>query len=135
MPSTLLRRRPSGRLAIVPWNRPSLPNYAAVLVETGVGTGDVEDNRIAIPPPPAYGITRGSTLVLAGFISDDLRNESRRVRVERGERLSDISQKTESRPMSYVSQASESEARCDVVRARILEETLNRLQSPNSSRS
>jgi hypothetical protein len=31
-------------MGIAPWNRPPLPTYAAALAETGVGTGDVEDN-------------------------------------------------------------------------------------------
>ena len=46
-----------------PWNRPPLPTYAAVLAQSGVATGDVEDNLIAILPPPAYGNVRGSTLL------------------------------------------------------------------------
>jgi len=137
MPPTLLHRgRPVDRLPIAPWNRPPLPDYAAVLQELNVGTGDVEDNRIAIPPPPAYGVTRGSKLLLAGFISEDLQSASRRIMAERGERLSQSSQRrlsqaswyTVSRPMSYVSQISDSEyeARCDLIRARVLEETLGR---------
>jgi hypothetical protein len=54
--------------SIAPWNRPSLPTYGAVLVQSGVATGDVEDNLIAIPPPPAYGHIRGSTLI---YSTDD----------------------------------------------------------------
>jgi len=46
-----------------PWNRSPLPTYATVLAQSGVSTGDVEDNLIAIPPPPAYGNVRGSTLL------------------------------------------------------------------------
>ncbi|KAG6883513.1 hypothetical protein C0993_005762, partial [Termitomyces sp. T159_Od127] len=42
-----------------PWNRPSLPTYAAALAQSGTGTGDAEDHLIARPPPPAYGNTRG----------------------------------------------------------------------------
>ncbi|KAI0771241.1 hypothetical protein BD413DRAFT_457469, partial [Trametes elegans] len=61
---------PSTAMAFAPWHRPPLPTYAAALAQSGVGTGDVEDNVIAIPPPPAYGNTRGSTLLLAGFLSD-----------------------------------------------------------------
>jgi len=134
MPSTLLHRsRRASRLPMAPWNRPPLPNYAAVLQELNVGTGDVEDNRIAIPPPPAYGVTRGSKMVLAGFISEELRDESRRVRLERGESLSDAgsihSVETRSRPMSYMSQNDEYEARCDMTRARVLSATLDRLQN------
>jgi len=140
MPPTFLHRgRPADRLPITPWNRPSLPNYAAVLQELNVGTGDVEDNRIAIPPPPAYGVTRGSRLVLAGLISEDLRNESRRIQAERGERLSQISrhrmsQASWGRPMSYVSQISDSEyeARCDLIRARVMEQSQGRLNQQGS---
>jgi len=62
------RSSPSTESAIsfAPWNRPPLPTYAAALAQSGVGTGDIEDNLIAIPPPPAYGNIRGSTLLLAG---------------------------------------------------------------------
>ncbi|GLB38620.1 hypothetical protein LshimejAT787_0504850 [Lyophyllum shimeji] len=60
-------------IAFSPWNRPPLPTYAAALAQSGVGTGDVEDHLIAAPPPPAYGNTRGSTLLLAGFLRDSLR--------------------------------------------------------------
>lgn len=59
-------------MGIAPWNRPSLPTYAAALTESGVGTGDVEDNLIAIPPPPAYGKTRGSRLLLSGMLRESL---------------------------------------------------------------
>jgi len=52
-----------------PWNRPSLPTYAAVLSQSGYATGDSDDHLIAIPPPPAYGNTRNSTLLLSGTLS------------------------------------------------------------------
>ena len=52
-------------IAFAPWNRPSLPTYAAALGFRG--TGDVEDGIIAGPPPPPYGNTRGSTLLLSGI--------------------------------------------------------------------
>jgi len=139
MPPTLLHRgRPADRLPIAPWNRPPLPDYAAVLQELNVGTSDVEDNQIIIPPPPAYGVTRGSRLILAGFIREDLQEESRGIQAEGGERLSQISrhssQHAVSRPMSYVSQISDSEyeARCDLIRARVLEQTLARLNQQGS---
>jgi len=127
----------STRLALAPWNRPSLPTYAAVLMESGVGTGDVEDNHIAVTPPPAYGYTRGSTLLLAGFISSELQEQSRRAREARGERssLATIasieSNKTsvKSRPESYVTVDSEWDARCDMNRATFLAETLARLEA------
>lgn len=59
--------------AYAPWNRPPLPTYAAVLAQSGVGTGDVEDHMIAASPPPAYGNTRGSRMLLQGFLTDELR--------------------------------------------------------------
>lgn len=70
------RRRgqvPDASVALSPWNRPPLPTYAAALAQSGVGTGDVEDHIIAAPPPPAYGNTRGSTLLLSGFLNATLR--------------------------------------------------------------
>jgi hypothetical protein len=66
LPRRRRSRAPSTSASIIsaaPWNRPPLPTYAAVLAQSGVGTGDVEDNLIAIPPPPAYGIVRDSTLL------------------------------------------------------------------------
>lgn len=68
--------RSSVTSAFAPWNRPSLPTYAAALSQSGVATGDVEDHIIAVPPPPAYDNTRGSTLVLSAFSRNDLRRES-----------------------------------------------------------
>ena len=59
--------------AYAPWNRPPLPTYAAVLAQSGAGTGDVEDHMIAASPPPAYGNTRGSRMLLQGFLTDELR--------------------------------------------------------------
>ncbi|TEB40049.1 hypothetical protein FA13DRAFT_49790 [Coprinellus micaceus] len=69
------RSQPGGDIsfAFAPWNRPPLPTYAAVLAQSGLGTGDVDDHLIAVPPPPAYGNTRGSTLLLSGFLRDSLR--------------------------------------------------------------
>jgi len=129
--------RVSTRLALAPWNRPPLPTYAAVLMESGAGTGDVEDNRIAVPPPPAYGNTRGSTLLLAGFVNSQLQEQSRLAREARGERVSQAtvasteSQKTsvKSRPASYMTVDSEWDARCDMSRATYLAETLARLEA------
>lgn len=59
-------------MGIAPWNRPALPTYAHALAESGVGTGDVEDNMIAINPPPAYGNTRDSTLILSNLLPASL---------------------------------------------------------------
>jgi len=106
-------------------------------MESGVGTGDVEDNRIAVSPPPAYGNTRGSTLILAGFISTELQEQSQHAREARGERSSLAtvasieSNKTsnKSRPASYVTVDSEWDARCDMNRATYLAETLARLEA------
>lgn len=64
---------PGSAMAFAPWNRPPLPTYAAALAQSGVGTGDVEDHLIAAPPPPAYGHTRGSTLLLSGLLRESLR--------------------------------------------------------------
>ena len=106
-------------------------------MESGVGTGDVEDNHIAIVPPPAYGNTRGSTLLLAGFISADFQQQARLAREARGERsslttvASGESNKSsdKSRPMSYVTVDSEWDARCDMSRATYLAETLAQLEA------
>lgn len=73
--------RATTAMAFAPWNRPSLPTYAAALAQNGLGTGDVEDNIIAVPPPPAYGHTRGSTLLLAGLMSENLMAQRTRERV------------------------------------------------------
>lgn len=68
--------RSSVTSAFAPWNRPPLPTYAATLAQSGETTGDVEDHIIAAPPPPAYGNTRGSTLLLGGFSRNSLSRES-----------------------------------------------------------
>jgi len=96
--------------------------------------GDVEDNRIVVLPPPAYGHTRGSTLILAGFIGPELREQSRLARQARGERISQatitsIQSSVKSLPRSYVTIDSEWDARCDMSRATYLAETLARLES------
>lgn len=106
-------------------------------MESGAGTGDVEDNRIAVPPPPAYGHTRGSTLLLAGFIGPELREQSRREREARGERISQATiasvqsaqSSVKSLPRSYITVDSEWNARCDMSRATYLAETLSRLEA------
>ncbi|KAG7445717.1 uncharacterized protein BT62DRAFT_175163 [Guyanagaster necrorhizus] len=96
-------------MSYAPWHRPPLPTYAAALAQSGVGTGDVEDHIIAAPPPPAYGNTRGSTLLLRGFLRESLRAQ---------------------RPI----QDEQWEAIQDAERARKLEETLARLERPVSAR-
>lgn len=116
-------------MGFAPWNRPPLPTYAATLAQSGFGTGDVEDNAIAIPPPPAYGNTRGSTLLLAGFLRNSLRRDLPAVD-EEGRRRS---RTDASRPISYVSQDDEWEERCDAERALRLAETLARLEEGSTS--
>lgn len=133
-------RRPSqeATIAFAPWNRPPLPTYAAALAQSGVGTGDVEDNIIAIPPPPAYGNTRGSRLLLAGFLPDTLRGQRPRSDASTQSRRSERSRRSASgdgeddRPKSYMSTDPEWEARCDADRALVLEETLARLEEGNT---
>ena len=106
-------------------------------MESGVGTGDVEDNHIAIVPPPAYGNTRGSTLLLAGTISAEFQQQTRLAREARGERSSlttvasvqSNKSSDKSRPMSYVTVDSEWDARCDMSRATYLAETLAQLET------
>jgi hypothetical protein len=106
-------------------------------MESGVGTGDVEDNRIAVAPPPAYGNTRGSTLILTGFISAEFQEQARLARETRGDRASRATVATtesskssdKSRPVSYKTVDSEWDARCDMSRATYLAETLARLEA------
>jgi len=112
---------PDPGLAFAPWNRPPLPTYAAALAQSGVGTGDVEDHLIAASPPPAYGHTRGSRLVLQGYLRDSLRAQ----RPQSAHSV--IRQTPDERPMSY---ASSDGYREGPDRAQRLEETLNRLESP-----
>ncbi|KAF9262855.1 hypothetical protein L218DRAFT_987888 [Marasmius fiardii PR-910] len=111
-------------VAFSPWNRPPLPTYAAALAQSGVGTGDVEDHIIAQPPPPAYGNTRGSTLLLSGF----LRNSLRAQRPVSGDSTAARSE----RPVSYRSTDSEWEVVQDVRRAQELEQTLATLERSRS---
>ncbi|KAJ3731200.1 hypothetical protein DFJ43DRAFT_1080460 [Lentinula guzmanii] len=113
-------------VAFSPWNRPPLPTYAAALAQSGVGTGDVEDHLIAAPPPPAYGNTRGSTLLLSGFLNASLRAQ-RPVSVR-----TEMSQQRQDRPASYVSNDEEWEVIQNADRARRLEETLTTLERPGS---
>lgn len=117
-------------MPMAPWQRPSLPTYAAALAQSGVRTGDVEDALIAQPPPPAYGKTRGSTLLLQGFFTAE---HERRARVYDEEaQLQSISDSMvivdrPSRPVSYrshLSTDSEREERADIERARAVEQAL-----------
>ncbi|KAI0027745.1 hypothetical protein K488DRAFT_60552 [Vararia minispora EC-137] len=127
-------------MPMAPWQRPSLPSYAAALAQSGARTGDVEDAIIAQPPPPAYGQTRGSQLILKGFFTAE---HERRARLYDEEaqtgpdgRPLDATAATPrsvgsivivdrpSRPASYRSHDSEWEARMDMERARAVEEAL-----------
>lgn len=128
-------------IGIAPWTRPPLPTYAAALAQSGVRTGDVEDNVIAILPPPAYGHTRGSKLLMAGLMSDAQRQERAQARARviaqanaqgggrASMRFSLQSVEMESRPMSYVSRDEEWEERQDAMRAVRLEATLARMET------
>lgn len=126
-PSSLHRGRSvNAPMPVAPWSRPPLPTYAAALASSGVGTGDVEDAEIAPPPPPAYGQTRGSTLILAGFLRNSLRAQAREYEQYR---VSTMSQRGD-RPISFVSQDEEWEVRRDADRARRIEEALAALENP-----
>lgn len=120
-------------MSLAPWNRPPLPTYAAALAQSGVGTGDVEDNLIAIPPPPAYGNTRGSTLLLASFLPSNVRRSVAQNSVSRNSRPNSQASRL-SRPVSYRSHDEEWEQRLDAERAVYLAETLDRLErSPQTT--
>ncbi|KAF8195468.1 hypothetical protein BJ912DRAFT_957066 [Pholiota molesta] len=118
----------STAIAFAPWNRPPLPTYAAALAQSGVGTGDVEDHLIAAPPPPAYGNTRGSTLLLQGYLRNSLR-------LQRPPSVHSQASATRNRHLSYMSQDEQWEEIQNADRARQLEDTLNRLEAahPNSA--
>lgn len=118
---------PDNIIALSPWNRPPLPTYAAVLAQSGRGTGDVEDHLIVQQPPPAYGNTRGSTFLLSGPLSTDLR-------LQRPASVHSTASMPE-RPKSYVSRDEEWEVIQDAERARRLEETLARLERSTSRSS
>ena len=105
----------STTLAFAPWNRPPLPTYAAALSQSGVGTGDVEDRFIAVSPPPAYGNTRGSTLLLGGYSRNSPGAQNR------------------NSALSYVSRDEQWDEVRNAEIARRLEETLNRLERPSAA--
>ena len=132
LPSALRRgRSANASMSVSPWSRPSLPTYAAALASSGVGTGDVEDAAIAPPPPPAYGKTRGSTLLLAGYLRNSLREQARLYEEDRRRRASASSGMSvrSDRPVSFVSQDEEWEVRRDADRARRIEEALAALEN------
>ncbi|CAE6449709.1 hypothetical protein ACGC1H_005593 [Rhizoctonia solani] len=118
-----------GVTALGPWNRPPLPTYATAL---GVrGTGDVEDNVIAAPPPPEYGNTRGSTLILASqFSPPRLQSPATSHAGDRQDVLGRSAQDW-SRPVSY----GEDEMRENLRRSLDLEAALARLEGPTRPES
>jgi hypothetical protein len=128
MPPSSLQRghRVNGSMPVAPWSRPPLPTYAAALASSGAGTGDVEDAEIAAAAPPAYGHTRGSTLILAGFLRNSLRAQAREYEQDRA---STTSGRNNDRPISFVSQDEDWEVRRDADRARRIEEALAALES------
>ena len=121
---------PNASMPVPPWHRPPLPTYGAALVSSGVGTGDVEDAEIARPPPPAYGKTRGSTLILASYLPDSPRGLQAR-EYEQDRRISGMSAHSD-RPISFISQYGEWETDGDADRARRIEETLAALENDPS---
>jgi len=122
-------------MGFAPWSRPSLPTYAATLAEVGVRTGDVEDNLIAIPPPPAYGNTRGSVLLLSSFLRDSLVRNMNRSSHRSSQRSTtgqaqvasprEMEEGRGSRPISYDASEEMNNAR----RAVQLEEALSKLEN------
>ena len=133
LPTSLQRggHSASASIPVAPWHRPPLPTYAAALASGAAGTGDVEDAEIAPPPPPAYGKTRGSTLLLAGFLRNSLRVQAREYEQDR--RASGVSARSTTavsdRPISFVSLDEEWEVRRDADRARRIEEALAALEN------
>ncbi|KAG8969524.1 hypothetical protein FRC03_002385 [Tulasnella sp. 419] len=124
-----------------PWNRPPLPSYAAALGFRG--TGDVEDEEIAAPPPPAYGNTRGSTLLLSGIplkrsgsnrsqSSQEGRNTNRLSAL--AESFMSVLSRQNSRTNDLEAQRTE-QGRRDMLKTLILAETLAKLESNNASAS
>ncbi|TRM68226.1 hypothetical protein BD626DRAFT_565077 [Schizophyllum amplum] len=109
-------------IPIAPWHRPPLPTYASIVADSGARTGDVEDEIIAAPPPPAYGHTRGSTLLLSGFLRDSLRAQRP---------PSQHSQMSERPAYARASQASQQSRAGQLSRAH----SINRLSDRPSSRS
>ncbi|KAI0270000.1 hypothetical protein BC834DRAFT_864444 [Gloeopeniophorella convolvens] len=133
LPSSLRRSgsRNAPSMPMAPWLRPPLPTYAAALAASGVGTGDAEDAEIAQPPPPAYGKTRGSTLLLAGFLRNSLRAQAREYEDRSASRMSTRSD----RPVSFASRDEEWEERRDAARARRVEDALADLEEGHQPRA
>ncbi|KAG6860361.1 hypothetical protein C0995_012255 [Termitomyces sp. Mi166 len=129
LPTSRNRRSVGPSIGFSPLNRLPLPTYAAALAQSGAGTGDVEDHLIAVPPPPAYGNTRGSTLLLSGFLRNSLLAQRQQGRPQSGQ--SQMSQRND-RPKSYHSRDEEWEEIQDAARTRRLEETLARMERPAS---
>ncbi|CAE6472434.1 unnamed protein product [Rhizoctonia solani] len=122
----------NGVMGLSPWNRPPLPSYAAAL---GVrGTGDVEDNVIAAPPPPEYGNTRGSTLLLTSrHLAGSQSRSTSTSRPGDEDRRDALGRPVRdwSRPVSYA----EDEMRENLRRSLDLEAALARLEGPSRPES
>jgi len=132
LPSSRRRAMAEPSMGFSPWNRPSLPTYAAALAQSGAGTGDVEDHLIAAAPPPAYGNTRGSTFLLSGFLRESLRAQrpvSAQTQASQNNLQTPMSERSE-RPISYLSVDEDWEEVQNAAHARHLEETLSRLERP-----
>ncbi|KAG8700248.1 hypothetical protein FRC08_004817 [Ceratobasidium sp. 394] len=109
-------------MGLAPWNRPPLPTYAAAL---GIrGTGDVEDNIIAAPPPPEYGNTRGSVLLLSAHLTRTTSTSSRPASQHTVRDALGRPMHAWSRPVSY----SEDELRQNARQSLDLEVALSRLE-------
>lgn len=127
---------PRGGVALAPWNRPPLPTYANAMGFRG--TGDVEDAQIAAPPPPEYGNTRGSVLLLStvlGSGSGGLQQSGEDENDPRGRPVSyrshvDVEITIPERAASRLSSLSAQE---DARRARRLEEALAALEGSEQS--
>jgi hypothetical protein len=129
-----------GGVALAPWNRPPLPTYASAMGYTG--TGDVEDAQIAGPPPPEYGNTRGSTLLLSTYLggSQSDRNVGNgesdaheRVAGYNNNRRADAEVAIPDRAVSRTSRLSSSSIQEDAGRARRLEHALAALEGGQQS--
>jgi hypothetical protein len=118
---TSLRRGALQRSTSLARQRRSLPTYGSVLASSGVRTGDVEDSMIVQLPPPAYGYTRGSRLLLTGYLRNSMRARAREGGDDRAGQLSE-------RPISYLSRDEEWEERLEAARARAVEEALGQLE-------
>jgi len=125
-----------GGVALAPWNRPPLPTYASAMGYTG--TGDVEDAQIAGPPPPEYGNTRGSTLLLSTYLGGlqperNVGDGENRAHERVAGRRADVEVAVPERAVSRTSRLSSLSIQEDAGRARRLEQALNALEGSQQS--